>query len=95
MERVEKLKRKIVSRLTGEVDIIHFKDAIDNKVAKLSYKDREIVLEERSSGFVMFLRNVKEYVYDQKYVAGNTLEQAVEEAKRIVKNDEYWKGIGG
>ena len=90
MTAIERLRRKIVSRLTGEPDITYFKDEIDKKVAKLLYKDREIIVQEKSRGYIMFLRKSKEYIYSQEYFAGHTEEEAIVIAKNIIKEEEVW-----
>ena len=90
MDALERQKRKIVSRLTGEVDIIYFDKGMDNKIAKLTYRDREIIIEKRSSGYVMFLRHEKDYTFDQDYFARMDKEEIIKEAKELIKNDEVW-----
>ena len=90
MKPLERLKRRVASRLTGDVDVQRFKDSIDNKVAKLTYKNREIILEKRSNGFVMFLGKTGEYTYNQDYHSEQDEEGAINEAREIIKNDERW-----
>ena len=91
MTALERLKRKITSRLTGEPDIIYFDKTIDSKVAKLTYKNREIIVEERSSGYVIFMRKGKEYTYNQDFFAKRSKDDAIAKAKEIIKNDEVWE----
>jgi len=95
MTAIERLKRKVVSRLLGEVDITYFKDAIDGKVAKLAYKDREIFIEKRDKGYILFLGYSKEYTYRQEYLAGQTMEQAIAGAINIIKEDEVFGTMMG
>ena len=90
MDALERLKRKVVSRLTGEPDVIYFDKNIDSKVAKLTYKDREIIVEERKGGFVLFLGHRDDYTFSQDYLAGRDKEGAINDAKEIIKRDEGW-----
>ena len=91
MIAIDRVKRKVVSRLTGEPDITYFESSMDKKVAKLTFKDREILVQERKGGDIMFLRKSKEYVYAQEYFAGHTKEGAIGIAKGMIKDDEIWR----
>ena len=90
MIAIDRVKRKVVSRLTGEPDITYFEGSMDKKVAKLTFKDREILVQEKSRGYMIFLRKNKEYVYAQEYFAGHTKEEAIGKAKSMIKDDEMW-----
>ena len=91
MNPIERLKRKIVSRLLGEVDIIYFEGVFDNKIAKLTYNNREIIVEERNKSYLMFFRHSGKYAYLQEYSAGHSREQAIQQAKNFIKDEERWK----
>ena len=91
MIAIDRVKRKVVSRLTGEPDITYFEGSMDKKVAKLTFKDREVIVQEKSRGYIIFLRRSNEYVFSQEYYAGHTKEQAIEKAKSMIKDDGMWE----
>lgn len=91
---IDRLKRKIVSRLTDEVDIYYLdeKQQIDNKVVLLNYKDRAIIIDKSArEEYLLFVKSNNQYNWNNHYgLVFPTKEKAVEQAKRILKDDEMW-----
>ena len=93
MTGTKRRKRKIVSRLTGDPDIVYFDKPIDNKVALLRYKSREVIVEKRAEGYVLFTGQETEYMFRQRYIVGHTLGEVIEEAKKVIKDDDAWEEV--
>ncbi|KKP30613.1 MAG: hypothetical protein UR20_C0054G0014 [Candidatus Woesebacteria bacterium GW2011_GWE2_31_6] len=90
----DRLKKKIISRLTDEVDIYYFnlKEQIDNKVAKLTYRDREIIVDGKNNSFVLYLRHGNGFNFRNYYGYQHLdKEEAIENAKILLKDDEVWR----
>ena len=88
---LDRLKRKIVSRLLDEVDVFYFdkKNQIDHKIAKLTYKDREVIVDKQNSLTLWYKKNDK-YVWNRQESGFSNKEQAIEEAKNFIKDNEMW-----
>lgn len=88
----EKLKRKIVSRLTDEIDIFYYdeKNQIDHKIAQISYKDRQVIVDKTHEINFYYKKN-DEYVWKKHYWTGTSdKKKSIEEAKIFIKDDSVW-----
>ncbi len=89
----DRLKRKIVSRLIDEVNVLHIpkEGRIDKKIAILTYKDREIIIESSDDGVVLFTKKNREYKWHRHYTwVFPTEEDAIEGSRDIIKGDDVW-----
>src|SRR3990167_2724018 len=95
MKPSDRLKRKVVSRLTGDVDVYYFDEVqIDGKVAKLTYGKRSILIQEEGSGYVLFLNNGGyDWIRYGKMGMPMYLNNTIEECKNIIKNDVMWEEV--
>lgn len=94
MNATERVKRKVVSRLTGEVYVYYFDEKqIDGKAAKLTYGNRSILIQMEGGGYVAFLNNGDLYDWIRYGKIDVDLTRAIEECKNIIKNDVMWEEV--
>ncbi len=96
MNAAERLKRKVVSRLIGEVDVYYFEgEQLDGKVAKLTYGKRSILIQMEGGGYVAFLNKGDLYEWVRYGKIDVDLTNTIDEAKIIIKNDVMWEEVKG
>lgn len=88
MNTLERLKRRVVSRLTDEVDITYIDSQVDNKVAFLRYKDRELlVVKTGENDFYIFYTKLRdEYEWIKEWVGYTSKELVIAQAEQVIKD---------
>jgi len=94
MKPSDRLKRKVVSRLTGDVDVYYFDEGqIDGRTARLSLGNRTILIQREVNGFGVFLNNGDLYEWVKYGKIDADLTNTIEECKHIIRSNVMWEEV--